>query len=399
MDNIKLREAVVVSGVRTPTGAFGGSLSGFDAPELGAMVVKEALKRANISGSQLDEVIMGTHFQAGIKANSARQAAIYAGVPVEVPAWTPNKNCGTGLKAVNLAAQMVMMGEADIIVAGGCETMSRIPYLIHKHRFGAKMGNEKLLDSMMYDGLIDPFMNYHMGITAENVAEKCGITREMQDEFAYNSHKKAAKATKEGKFAGEIFPVTVKEHKKTRIYDIDETIRPDVTMEQLANLRPVFKPDGGTVTAGNASGINDAAAAVVIMSKEKALELGKKPIVVFRAFASAGVHPSIMGYGPVPTIRKLLDKAKLSKDDIDLFELNEAFAAQAVACIKDLELDPKKVNVNGGAIALGHPVGCTGARLLVTLMNEMQRRAVRYGVISLCIGGGQGIATLVERCK
>lgn len=396
---MNIREAVVVSGARTATGTFGGSLSGFDAPELGAIVAKEALKRAYIGGKELDEVIMGTHFQAGIKANSARQVAIYAGIPVEIPAWTPNKNCGTGLKAVNLAAQMVMLGEADIILAGGCETMSRIPYLIHKHRFGAKMGNEQLLDSMMYDGLVDPFMNYHMGITAENVAAKCGITREMQDEFAYLSHKNAAKATKEGKFAGEIVPINIKLHKETVSYDVDETIRPDITVEQLTKLRPVFKPDGGTVTAGNASGINDAAAAVVIMSKEKALELGKKPLVTFRAFASVGVDPSIMGYGPVPAIGKLLAKVGLTVDNIDLFELNEAFAAQAVACVKELKIDPTRVNVNGGAIALGHPVGCTGARLLVTLMNELERRQARYGVISLCIGGGQGIATLVERCK
>jgi acetyl-CoA C-acetyltransferase len=395
---MELREAVVVSGARTATGSFGGSLSEIDAPQLGAIVVKEALKRAGISGEQIDEVIVGTHFQAGIKANSARQAAIYAGIPVEVPAWTPNKNCGTGLKAVNLAAQMVMMGEADIVVAGGCETMSKIPYLIHKHRFGARMGNEQLLDSMMYDGLIDPFMNYHMGITAENVAEKCGITREMQDEFAYNSQMKAAKARREGKFKQEIVPVEIKQRKGTILYQEDETIREDVTLEKLAAMKPAFK-EGGTVTAGNSSSINDAAAAVVIMSKEKALELGKKPLVTFRAFAAAGVHPSIMGYAPVPAIQKLLAKAGLKKEDIDLFEINEAFAAQAAACVKDLGLDPKKVNVNGGAIALGHPVGCTGARLLITLMHEMERREARYGVISLCIGGGQGIATLVERCK
>ncbi len=395
---MELREAVVVSGARTATGSFGGSLSEIDAPQLGAIVVKEALKRAGISGEQIDEVIVGTHFQAGIKANSARQAAIYAGIPVEVPAWTPNKNCGTGLKAVNLAAQMVMMGEADIVVAGGCETMSKIPYLIHKHRFGARMGNEQLLDSMMYDGLIDPFMNYHMGITAENVAEKCGITREMQDEFAYNSQMKAAKARREGKFKQEIVPVEIKQRKGTILYQEDETIREDVTLEKLAAMKPAFK-EGGTVTAGNSSSINDAAAAVVIMSKEKALELGKKPLVTFRAFAAAGVHPSIMGYAPVPAIQKLLAKAGLKKEDIDLFEINEAFAAQAAACVKDLGLDPEKVNVNGGAIALGHPVGCTGARLLITLMHEMERREARYGVISLCIGGGQGIATLVERCK
>ncbi len=394
---MKLREAVVVSGARTPTGAFGGTLSEIDAPRLGAVVVKEALLRAGITGEQVDEVIIGTHFQAGIKANSARQVSIYAGLPVEVPAWTPNKNCATGLKAVNLAAQMVMLGEGDILVAGGCETMSRIPYLIQKHRFGAKMGNEQLLDSMMYDGLIDPFMNYHMGVTAENVAEKCHITREMQDEFAYYSHVKAAAARREGRFKDEIVPVEVKQKKATVLFSEDETIRDDITIEQLAKLRPVFKPEG-TVTAANASGLNDGAAAVVIMSKDKAQELGKKPLVSFRAFAAAAVDPSIMGYAPVPAIQKLLAKAGLKTEDIDLFELNEAFAAQAVACVQELGLDPKVVNVNGGAIALGHPVGCTGARLLITLMNEMERRQARYGVISLCIGGGQGLATLVERC-
>ena len=393
-----IREAVVVSGVRTPIGVFGGSLSGFDAPQLGGLVVKEALTRAGVRGDQVDEVIIGTHFQAGIKANSARQAAIYAGLPVEVPAWTPNINCGTGLKAINVAAQQVMLGEADIVVAGGCETMSRIPYLIQKHRFGAKMGNEQLLDSMMYDGLIDPFMNYHMGITAENVAEKCGISREMQDEFAYGSHMKAAKAAKQGLFDAEILPVEVKQRKGTIAFAADETIRPDVTIEVLAKMKPAFKKDG-TVTAGNASGINDGAAAVVIMSREKAAELGLKPLVAFRTFSTVGVDPSIMGYGPVPAVSKLLAKAGLRKEEIDLYELNEAFAAQAAACVQDLGLDAEKVNVNGGAIALGHAVGCSGARLLVTIMNEMQRRQSRYGVLSLCIGGGQGIATLVERCK
>ncbi|MBP2637197.1 MAG: acetyl-CoA acetyltransferase [Firmicutes bacterium] len=396
---MNLKEAVVVSGARTATGVFGGSLSEINAPELGAIVLKEALNRAGIEGKDVEEVIVGTHFQAGIKANSARQAAIYAGLPVEIPAWTPNKNCGTGLKAVNLAAQMVMMGEAEIMLAGGCETMSRIPYMIHKHRFGARMGNEQLLDSMMYDGLVDPFMNYHMGITAENVAKKYGITREMQDEFALSSHMKAAAASKAGKFKGEIVPVEIKQRKGTIIFNEDESIRAELTIGQLAKMKPVFQPDGGTVTAGNASGINDAAAAVVIMSREKAQELGKKPLVAFRGFASAGVDPSIMGIGPVPAVQKLLKKSGLKIGDIDLFELNEAFSAQALACVQELGIDPAKVNVNGGAVALGHPVGCTGARLLVTLMNELERRKARYGVISLCIGGGQGIATLVERCN
>ena len=387
---------VIVSAARTPTGVFGGALSEFNAPDLGAIVVKEAMRRANITGDMVDEVIVGTHFQAGIKANSARQAALGAGIPDTVPAWTPNKNCGTGLKAVNLAAQMIMLGEAEIMVAGGCETMSRIPFLVHGHRFGVKMGTGEFLDGMLYDGLVDPFMNYHMGITAENVAEMCGITREMQDEFAYESHRKAAAASRAGKFKDEIVPVEVKKRRETILFDTDESIRFDAKPEDFAKLKPVFKKDG-TVTAGNASSINDAAAAVVIMDQEKALSLGLKPKAALRAFAAAGVHPSIMGYAPVSTVQKLLKKANLTVDDIDLFEINEAFAAQAVACVRDLGIDPSKVNVNGGAIALGHPVGCTGARLAINIINELERRGGKYGVVTLCIGGGQGIATLVER--
>lgn len=392
-----MHEVVIVSGARTPTGGFGGTLSTIPAPQLGAIVVKEALKRAGITGDMVDEVIIGTHFQAGIKANSARQAALYAGIPEEVPAWTPNKNCGTGLKAINVAAQSIMVGDNEIVVAGGCETMSDIPYLLKKARFGYRMGHGELLDGMLYDGLIDPFMNYHMGITAENVAEKCGITREMQDEFAYRSHVLASQASKAGYFKEEIVPVTVTKKKETIEFTEDETIRHDISLEKLAKLRPAFK-EGGTVTAGNASGINDGAAAVVMMNKEKAQELGLKPRLKIVAQASAGVHPSIMGYAPVPAINKLLQKAGLTKDDIDLFEINEAFAAQAVACVKDLGLDMDKVNVNGGAIALGHPVGCTGARLIVSIMHELERRQAKRGVVALCIGGGQGIATLVERC-
>ena len=392
-----MHEVVIVSGARTPTGGFGGTLSTIPAPQLGAIVVKEALKRAGITADMVDEVIIGTHFQAGIKANSARQAALYAGIPEEVPAWTPNKNCGTGLKAINVAAQSIMVGDNEIVVAGGCETMSDIPYLLKKARFGYRMGHGELLDGMLYDGLIDPFMNYHMGITAENVAEKCGITREMQDEFAYRSHVLASQASKAGYFKEEIVPVTVTKKKETIEFTEDETIRHDISLEKLAKLRPAFK-EGGTVTAGNASGINDGAAAVVMMSKEKAQELGLKPRLKIVAQASAGVHPSIMGYAPVPAINKLLQKAGLTKDDIDLFEINEAFAAQAVACVKDLGLDMDKVNVNGGAIALGHPVGCTGARLIVSIMHELERRQAKRGVVALCIGGGQGIATLVERC-
>lgn len=391
-------EVVIVAGARTPTGNFGGTISTIPAPRLGALVVKEALKRANLTGQMVDEVIMGTHFQGGIKANSARQAAIYAGIPVEVPAWTPNKNCGTGLKAINVAAQSIITGDNEIVVAGGCENMSDIPYLLKKARFGYRMGPGEILDSMFYDGLIDPFENYHMGITAENVAEKFGITREEQDEFAFRSHVLASKAAKSGYFKEQIVPVTVVQKKETIQFSEDESIRHDISLEKLARLKPAFK-EGGTVTAGNASSINDGAAAVVMMGKEKALELGLKPRLKIVAQASAGVQPSIMGYAPVLAINKLLQKAGLNKEDIDLFEINEAFAAQAVACIKELDLDLEKVNVNGGAIALGHPVGCTGARLMVSMMYELERRQEKRGVIALCIGGGQGIATLVERCE
>lgn len=387
---------VIVSGVRTATGKFGGALKDIEAPELGAICVKEALKRANISGDMVDEVIIGTHFQAGIKANSARQVSLGAGIPVEVPAWTVNKNCGTGLKAINVAAQQIMLGEADIMVAGGCENMSRVPYVLKEHRFGQRMGSGNILDSMLYDGLVDPFMNYHMGVTAENVAKKCAITRQMQDEFALLSHHRAQAAVEAGKFDDEIIPIEIKTKKGTMLFDKDETIRMDAKIEDFQKLRPAFQ-EGGTVTAGNSSGCNDEAAAVVLMSEEKARDLGLKPRLALRAFASAGIDPSIMGYAPVYAIQKVLDKAGLTTSDIDLFEINEAFAAQAYACVNDLGLSMDNVNVNGGAIALGHPVGATGARLLINVMNELERRSLRYGVVSLCIGGGQAIATLVER--
>lgn len=394
-----MKEAVIVSGARTATGKFGGTLSGIPAPELGAVALKEAIHRAGIAGEIIDEVIIGTHFQAGIKANSARQASIYAGLPVEIPAWTPNKNCGTGLKAISLAAQSIMIGDNDIAAAGGCETMSKIPYILNNARYGYKLGHGELLDGMLYDGLVDPFVNYHMGITAENVAEKCGITREMQDEFALSSHLKASKAWREGKLDADIAPVLIPQRRgEPIVFDRDETFRDDIRIEDLSKLKPVFKA-GGTVTPGNASPINDGAAVVIMMSKDKAEELNLRPLVKYVASACAGVDPAIMGYAPVYAVRKLLNKAGLKKDDIGLFELNEAFAAQAAACVKDLELNAELVNVNGGAIALGHPVGCTGARLTITLMSEMRRRGVRYGIVSLCIGGGQGIATLFELCE
>ena len=389
---------VIVSGVRTGTGNFGGALSGFNCPDLGAMCAKEAMKRVNITGDMVEEVIFGTHFQAGIGANSARQVSLGAGCPDEVPAWTVNKNCGTGLKAINITAQQIMLGEGDIYISGGCDTMSRAPYLIQGHRFGIKMGPDTIQDSMLYDGLVDPFMHYHMGITAENVAKKCGITREMQDEFALESHLKAAAAVRAGKFQDEIIPVEIKTKKGIVLFDKDETIRMDAKIEDFKKLKPIFITDGtGTVTAGNASPCNDEGAAVVMTSLSKAKELGLVPKVAIRAFTSAGVHPSIMGYAPVYAIRKLLNKTGLSIKDIDLFELNEAFAAQALGCLNDLGLPMEKTNVNGGAIALGHPVGATGARLTINMMNELERTGGRYGIVSLCIGGGQAIATLVEK--
>ncbi|MBM6927208.1 thiolase family protein [Pseudoflavonifractor phocaeensis] len=392
------RTPVVVSGARTGTGKFGGSLSGINCPELGAICAKEAMKRAGITGDMVDEVIFGTHFQAGIGANSARQVALGAGCPVETPAWTVNKNCGTGLKAINITAQQIMLGEGDIYISGGCDTMSRIPYLSIEHRFGSKMGPTVLQDGMLYDGLVDPFMHYHMGITAENVAKKCGITREQMDEFALASHQKAEAAIKAGKFKDDIVPVEIKGRKGTVVFDADETVRFGAKLEDFQKLKPCFLLDGtGTVTAGNASPCNDEGVAVVMMSLEKARERGLQPKCAIRGFASAGVDPSIMGYAPVYAVQKLLQKTGLKKEDIDLWELNEAFAAQALGCIKDLGLDMEKVNVNGGAIALGHPVGATGARLVMTIMAELERRNARYGVVSLCIGGGQGIATLVER--
>lgn len=392
-----MKTPVIVSGVRTATGKFGGALKDIEAPALGAICAKEALKRANCTGDMVDEVIMGTHFQAGIQANSARQVSLGAGFPVEVPAWTVNKNCGTGLKAIQVAAQQIMLGEAEIMVAGGCENMSRVPYLLKDYRFGGKMGNGQVLDSMLYDGLVDPFMEYHMGITAENVALKCNITREMQDEFALLSHKRAQLAVEAGKFECEIVPVEVRTKKGTVLFDQDETIRFDAKIDDFRKLKPAFQPEGGTVTAGNASGCNDEAAVVVMMSEEKAKALGVKSKVALRGFASAGIDPSIMGYAPVEAVQKLLRKTNLSVDDIDLFEINEAFAAQAFACIRDLRISIDKVNVNGGAIALGHPVGATGARLVINLMNELERRNLRYGVVTLCIGGGQAIAALIEK--
>jgi acetyl-CoA C-acetyltransferase len=394
-----MKDVVFVEGVRSATGKFGGSLSTIPSPVHGGECVKYLVQRTEIDPSEIDEVIIGTHFQAGIKANSARQCTIYAGLPDTIPAFTPNKNCATALKAMHLAAQSIQVGDNDVVIAGGTETMSAIPYLLDKARFGYRMGPGEIQDSMLYDGLVDPFMNYHMGITAENVAEKCGITREMQDNFAVASHQKAAKAWAEGKYDQDIAPITIKNRKGDIIFNKDETFLPDAKLEDFAKMKPVFKRDGGTVTVGNASPINDGSAVFLMMSADKAKALGYKPIAKYVAATSTALHPSIMGYAPVSAVEKLEKKTGIARSEIGLWELNEAFAAQAAACVQDLKLDPSIVNVNGGAIALGHAVGCTGARISLTLMREMQRRNVRYGVTSLCIGGGQAMAMLFELCK
>ncbi len=392
-----MRDVVIVEGVRTATGVFGGSLSKIPAPVHGAECVKALVERTGIDVNEIDEVIIGTHFQAGTKANPARQCAIYAGLPDTIPAFTPNKNCATAMKAMHLAAQSIQVGDNDVVIAGGCETMSAIPYILPKARFGYRMGPGPLEDSMLHDGLVDPFMNYHMGITAENVADKCGITREMMDEFSVKSHRNAEKAWAEGKYDQDIVPITYKVKGKEMIFDHDETYRKDAQYENFAKLKPIFKTDGtGRVTAGNASPVNDGSCVMLMMSAEKAEELGYKPIAKYVAAVSTALHPSIMGYAPVSAVEKLWKKTGIGKDQVGLYELNEAFAAQAIACVQDLGLDPEIVNVNGGAVALGHAVGCTGARISLTLMREMKRRNVKYGIASLCIGGGQAMAMMFE---
>ena len=392
-----MREVVIASAVRTPIGTFGGAFKNVPAVKLGTVAAKEAIKRAGINAEQIDEVIFGNVLQAGLGQNVARQVSIHAGIPVEVPSFTVNKVCGSGLKTVALAAQAIRAGEADIILAGGTENMSMAPYVLESNRWGQRMGDSKLMDYMIHDGLWDIFNDYHMGITAENVAEKWNITREEQDAFALQSQNRAEKAIKEGRFKDEIIPVEIPQRKGDPIVvDTDEHPRFGTTAEALAKLRPSFKKEG-TVTAGNASGINDGAAALVIMSKEKADELGIKPLATIVSYASAGVDPSIMGTGPIPSSRKALEKAGLTIEDMDLVEANEAFAAQSLAVVKDLNLNPEKTNVNGGAIALGHPIGASGARILVTLLYEMDKRDAKNGLATLCIGGGQGIALIVRR--
>lgn len=391
-----MREVVIVSAVRTAIGSFMGSLSNTPVTELGAVVIKEAVNQAGINPEQVDEVIMGNVLQAGLGQGPARQAAVKAGIPIEKTSMAINKLCGSGLKAVHLGAQAIQLGDADIVVAGGMENMSLAPYLLPKGRTGYRMGDGKVVDSMIQDGLQCAFNDYHMGITAENIAEQYGLTREQQDEFAAWSQQKAEEAIKDGKFKDEIVPVMLPNRKGDPIcFDQDEYPRAGVTAAALAKLKPAFKKDG-TVTAGNASGINDGAAAIVLMSREKANELGVKPIAVLRGNGAAGVDPSIMGIGPIPATKKALEKAGLAIEDIGLVEANEAFAAQSLAVGQGLEIPREILNVNGGAIALGHPIGASGARVLVTLLHEMKRRNTRYGLATLCIGGGMGIASIVE---
>ena len=375
---------------------MGGALSTVPAAELGSVVIKEALNRAGIPAEQVDHVYMGCVIQAGLGQNVARQASLKAGLPVTTPAVTVNVVCGSGLNCVNMAAQMIEAGDADIVVAGGMESMSLAPYAMMKGRYGYRMGNATLVDTMVNDALWDAFNNYHMGITAENVAEQWHLTREMLDEFSANSQQKCEKAMAEGKFKDEIVPVEVKGKKGSVIVDTDEGPRPGTTVETLARLKPAFKKDG-IVTAGNASGINDGAAAIVVMSEEKAKELGVRPMATWVGGALGGVDPSIMGVGPVAAVNKLMKKLDMKVADMDLIEANEAFAAQSLAVGHDLEFDPAKLNVNGGAIALGHPVGASGCRILVTLLHEMQRRDAKTGLATLCIGGGMGCATVVKR--
>ncbi|MEW5952765.1 MAG: acetyl-CoA C-acetyltransferase [Bacillota bacterium] len=391
-----MQEAVIVSVVRTAVGKFGGALGQIPAVDLGALVIAEAIKRAGVKPEQVDEVFMGNVLQAGLGQNPARQASVKAGLPHETPATSINIVCGSGLKTVGLAAQLIRAGEADMVVAGGMENMSLAPYAIDKARWGLRMGEGKLVDTMIKDGLWCAFNNIHMGLTAENIAERYGITREDQDMFSAGSQVKAIAAIDEGRFKDEIVPVSIPQKKgDPMLFDTDEFPRRGTTVEALAKLAPAFKK-GGTVTAGNASGINDGAAAFVVMSANKARELELKPLFVIRSSATAGVDPAVMGLGPIPASRKALSRAGLTVGDLDLIEANEAFAAQALAVMKDLELPPDKVNVNGGAVAIGHPIGASGARILATLLYEMKRRNSKYGLATLCIGGGQGTALIVE---
>ena len=391
------RKVVIASAARTPVGAYGGAFKTVTARELGAVAAKEAIKRAGIKPEDIDESILGCVLQAGNGQNIARQISLDAGIPIEKPAMTLNIVCGSGLRSVSLAAQMILAGDCDVVLAGGTESMSNAPYLLTDERWGARMGDKKVVDEMIKDGLWDAFNDYHMGVTAENIAEKFSLSREEQDELAAGSQQKAAKARAEGRFKDEIVPVEVKGRKgKVTVVDTDEYIKEGVTKESISGLKPAFIKDG-TVTAANASGINDGAACLVVMSEEKAKELGVKPLATIVSYATEGVDPKIMGTGPIPSVKKALEKANLTLADIDLIEANEAFAAQALSVIKELGLNTDIVNVNGGAIAIGHPVGASGARILTTLLYEMQKRDSKKGIATLCIGGGMGTALVVER--
>jgi len=393
----ELQDAVIVSAVRTAIGTYGGGLAEVPAVKLGEICIRAALERADLKPGQVNEVIMGNVLQAGLGQNPARQSAINAGLPVEIPAMTINKVCGSGLKAVMLAAQAIKLGDADIVVAGGMESMSRAPYLLEKARFGFRMGDGKLVDEMIRDGLWDAFNDCHMGMTAENICMAAELSREDLDKFALQSQQRAAHAIEAGVFQQEIVPVEVPGKKGPTIFDKDQGPRSETTIEALTKLRPAFMAEGGLVTAGNSSGLNDGGAAVVVMSRKKAEELGLKPMAAIRSYASAGVDPRVMGMGPVPATKSALEKAGLKVSDLDLVEANEAFAAQSVAIGRELGFDVSKLNVNGGAIALGHPIGASGTRILVTLLYEMQRRQSHYGLATLCIGGGQAVAMIVER--
>lgn len=396
--NINMTKKVVLVGAcRTAIGKMGGALSNTPAAELGSIVIKEALNRAGVKPEQVDEVLMGCVIQAAQGQNVARQASIKAGLPIEVPAVTLNVVCGSGLNCVNQAAAMIMAGQADIVVAGGMENMSMAPYAMTKARFGYRMNNATIVDTMVNDALTDAFNHYHMMITAENICDRWNLTREELDEFSANSQQKAEKAMAEHKFDDEIVPVPVKVKKQIVEFKVDEGPRPGTTVETLAKLRCCSGKEGGMVTAGNASGINDGAAAIVVMSEEKAKELGVTPMATWVQGALAGVEPEVMGIGPVAATRKVMERTGLTVDDMDLIEANEAFAAQSVAVARELGFDMSKVNVNGGAVALGHPVGASGCRILVTLLHEMQKRDAKKGLATLCIGGGMGCATIVER--
>jgi acetyl-CoA C-acetyltransferase len=394
---VSQREAVILSAVRVPTGKFLGALKGFTAPQLGALVIREAVLRSGVEPAQVDEVIMGNVVSAGLGQAPARQAALHGGLPPEVGALTINKVCGSGLKAVMLAAQAIVVGDAEVVVAGGMESMSNCPYLLQKAREGLRLGHGELLDSMIHDGLWDAFEDYHMGLTGELVARKYGVTREEQDRYAIESHQKAVAAQQAGRFKDEVLPVSIPQRKAPPLtFDQDESPRADTSLEALGRLKPAFQKDG-TVTAGNAPGVNDGAAALVVTSSERAAAMGRKPLARVVAQATAGVEPSMVMMAPVPAVRKLWQRTGWSPEDVNLVELNEAFSVQAVAVIRELGLDPARINVNGGAVALGHPIGASGARILTTLLFAMRNRDARRGVAALCLGGGNAVAMAVER--